>query len=251
MAQPQPQPAQQPQQRETVPIGYDPNYYRTQTDGGMLPPQQQSEHEPAAYPTSEQRPSPPPQPQQLQAPQGEGVRPDSTAAQPAEGYSVGWITAEAPNELTDGAYYDRDADGAGAGAVEMVGEEGGMYTYSNSAAAGEKTGHYAPVVVPVQQQQMGEEEGMSLEFEQPRQVPYDHRQTRVVLQEDVDFYMALLGGQEPAPASAGAVELVQAEREGRRRSRETEVRQSSRRREEELEDTQHDVDFWMSLMQKA
>lgn len=224
---------QQQQQRETVPIGYDPSY-RTQTGLPLQEPEPEQTRMPA--PRS-------PQPQ-LQVPQA--VRADSAAAQPAEGYSLGWITAEAPNELTDAAYYDRDADD-GSGAEEVMSGGGGMYTYGGAAAAtvAEKMGHYAPEVVAVDPGYEQEE------FEQPRQVPYDHRKTRVVLKEDVDFYMALLGGQEPPPASMDTQTLLQEEQEVRRRSQETEVQQSSRRRQEELQDTQSDVDFWVSLMQKA
>lgn len=220
------------QQRETVPIGFDPGY-GAQAGPEMVP-------EPTRY-QQQDMPAEPTSPGVFAAPYGGGGAQDpleaaqkqaklpsstitTTEVSEVPTYSPDWITAEAPNSITDGEFYDQDADG------------GAYYTYG------------AEQEQEQQQQQQSEE---SHEFEQPRQVPYDHRQTRVVLKEDVDFYMALLGGQDPAPASSGTQTLVQQEQEVRRRSQEVEVQQSTLRRQEELLDTQSDLDFWASLMEKA
>lgn len=89
-----------------------------------------------------------------------------------------------------------------------------------------------------------------MEYEQPRAVPYNHRETRMVIKEDIDFFMALLGGSEnPPPATAETQQFVRAETEEKKRSLEMSNRQSSMRREEELVTTQSDLEFWNMLMQ--
>lgn len=85
-------------------------------------------------------------------------------------------------------------------------------------------------------------------FERPRMVPYDHRETRLVVKEDIDFFMALVGGQEPPPATEETQHFIQEEEEARRKSEEILGREASGRKDEELVTTQTDLDFWNSLM---
>lgn len=242
------------QQRETVPIGYDPSYGSAQagmaaagpgtqssSQGMPLPGSGPTENSPRGFPPyqygggAQVVPPPPPAPAEL---------PSTTTEE--SGYSPDWITAEAPNTITDGDFYDQDADSSGGD---------GMYTYGAPQQQQQQPleppagGYYAPQP-PSSGNDAVSEARESQEFEQPRQVPYDHRQTRVVLKEDLDFYMALLGGQEPAPASSGTQTLLQQEQEVRRRSQELEAQQLTLRRQEELQDAQGDLDFWASLMQK-
>lgn len=139
-------------------------------------------------------------------------------------YSPAWITDES-HDITNREFYDHDADD-------------GSYTYEPVQPAGH---------VEATNQTSAVDE----EFERPRQVPYNHRQTLFVVKEDIDFYLALLGGQDPPPATNQTQALVSHEQEVRRRSQESIVQESSVRRKEELEDTESDVDFWMALMEKA
>lgn len=89
------------------------------------------------------------------------------------------------------------------------------------------------------------------EFERPRAVPYDHRETRLVVKEDIDFFMALLGGQEPPPATEETQHFIQEETEAKRRSQEVIEREVSERKEDELVTTQTDLEFWNSLMRAS
>lgn len=198
------------QQRETVPIGYDPNYQTPQDS----------------------------EPEQLHAltdltPNGSVVEIKGTAPAAAQAgptstrdseYSPDWITDES-HDITNREFYDHDADKE-------------MYTYES----GQRVGYAESTYQGSAQDQ---------EFERPRQVPYNHRQTLFVVKEDIDFYLALLEGQDPPPATNETQALVSHEQEVRRRSQETLVRKSSVRRQEELKDTQSDMDFWMALMDKA
>lgn len=85
-------------------------------------------------------------------------------------------------------------------------------------------------------------------FERPRAVPYDHRETRLVVKEDIDFFMALLGGQDPPPATEATQHFIQEETAARRQSEEILEREVEERRSEELVTTQTDLEFWNMLM---
>lgn len=214
------------QQREVVSSSYTPTYHNTS---------QQPRHDGTSPFTSRGVPT-----RVSPAPPSAPKTEDEDAVPAAEDtYRPDWLVSEAPNTITDAAFYDEDADGRGAAAgVHAHGDYSRSRSHSTSTSDTSSSS------------EIGEHDG-SGEFEHPRQVPYDHRQTRMVLEEDVDFFMALLGGREPAAASSGTRMVVAGEEEVRRRGRETEVRLSAARRREELQDTQGDVDFFMSLMHKS
>lgn len=85
-------------------------------------------------------------------------------------------------------------------------------------------------------------------FERPRMVPYDHRETRLVVKEDIDFFMALVSSQEPPPATEETQHFIQEEEAARRKSEKVLEREASGRKDEELVTTKMDLDFWNSLM---
>lgn len=89
------------------------------------------------------------------------------------------------------------------------------------------------------------------EFERPRAVPYDHRETRLVVKEDIDFFMAMLGAKEPPPPTQETQHYLVEETEAKRRSQEVLEREASQRKEDELLTTQTDLEFWNMLMKAS
>lgn len=266
-----PQPVQSPTQQTsdvtmanqkhvTVSIGYDPNYGRQQ-DVGLAARRRQDSPAGSDAAASHTIPR-----------DGEGWKKDqaivhiqeetnSAAAPPppaqAPVYHADWLTTGA-HDITDEEFYDRDAD---AGSTRDSETDNEMYAYEfrsvhqtaaypHAAAAAAPVGSgptisTAPTTTPTTSQPSSDE------FERPRQVPYDHRKTRTVVKEDIDFFLAVLGGRDPPSATAETQTIVSEEQAVRRRSQEAMVEESSLRRQAETEDTQSDLEFWMSLMQKA
>lgn len=81
------------------------------------------------------------------------------------------------------------------------------------------------------------------DFERPRAVPYNHRETQLVVKEDIDFFLALLqGDQSPPGATEGTQRVVERGDEGKKTA------EAEARRSEELVATQTDLEFWNMLM---
>lgn len=218
--------------RETVPIGFDASYETQQSAPEQTRPDNALEKYPFVVQAA--RPAPSPQPVYGQKAQySEEVRP-VTPPQPQEAgedaeYSPDWIAQE-PRDITDKEFYDPDPDH-------------GLYTYENERYGAGAESKEAGV--------MGVMEVMEDdEFERPRQVPYDHRQTMSVVKEDIDFFMALVVGTDPPAATTETQNVISEEQEHRRRSSDVEAQDAARRRQEELETTDSDLTFWMSLMAK-
>lgn len=70
-------------------------------------------------------------------------------------------------------------------------------------------------------------------------------------QEDIQFFNALVGGIEPAPATVEAQSILAQEHKVCKRSQDAEAQQSSTRRQEEMDSTQNDLNFWLSLTAAA
>lgn len=213
-------------QRETVSIGYDPNY-GLQKDSGLahrdIP---DSARDMSSHYESDNRAT-------IQA------ELEPKAAVQATVYHVDWLTTEV-HDITDKDFYDRDADADASAGSET---DNSSYSYAPDRS---QTAAYPPAPV------RGSTPPTSTEFERARQVPYDHRKTRAVVKEDIDFFLAVLGGLDPPSATRVETQsILSEEQEVRRKSQEALAQESSLRKQAEMEDTQSDLDFWMSLMQEA
>lgn len=139
------------------------------------------------------------------------------------GYKPEWITKET-HDITDGEYYDPDANE-------------GVYT------------HQAHRPRPRQQSAT----------ESMAERPSSTHETKVVANDDIDFFMAILGGRMDKPPRSTDSEEAQrrstdtaGSRQGQKRGRPRAVSQeTSSSRGDDDEDVQRDVDFWHSLMSKA
>lgn len=80
--------------------------------------------------------------------------------------------------------------------------------------------------------------------------PQNHRMTKMIVKEDIDFFTALLEGHEPPTTTTETETFVHEETEARRKSQETSEREADSRRQEEAQAAKADTDFFMMLMQK-
>lgn len=80
--------------------------------------------------------------------------------------------------------------------------------------------------------------------------PKNHRMTRMVVKEDIDFLTALLEGHDPPTTTTETRTFVRDETETIRHSQEARAREDELRRREEAEVAKGDTDFFMMLMQK-
>ncbi|KAK7705294.1 hypothetical protein SLS64_008131 [Diaporthe eres] len=78
--------------------------------------------------------------------------------------------------------------------------------------------------------------------------PKNHRMTKMVVKEDIDFLTALLEGHDPPTATEETHTFVSNETEAHRHSREIREREADRRRQEEAEAAKADTEFFMMLM---
>lgn len=85
----------------------------------------------------------------------------------------------------------------------------------------------------------------------PAQNPQkNHRMTKMIVKEDIDFFTALLEGHDPPTTTEETQTFVRDETETQRHSQETKEREADRRRQEEAEAAKADTDFFMMLMHK-
>lgn len=72
----------------------------------------------------------------------------------------------------------------------------------------------------------------------------------MIVKEDIDFFTALLEGQDPPATTAETQTFVHEETETHRQSQEMKEREADLRRQEEAQAAKADTDFFMMLMQK-
>lgn len=80
--------------------------------------------------------------------------------------------------------------------------------------------------------------------------PKNHRMTKMIVKEDIDFFTALLEGHDPPTTTEETQTFVRDETETHRHSQEDKEREADLRRQEEAEAAKADTDFFMMLMQK-
>lgn len=80
--------------------------------------------------------------------------------------------------------------------------------------------------------------------------PKDHRMTKMIVKEDIDFFTALLEDHDPPVATTETRNFVRDETEAHEHSQEVKEREADRRRQEEAQAAKADTDFFMMLMQK-
>ncbi|KAG8168622.1 hypothetical protein KVR01_001371 [Diaporthe batatas] len=80
--------------------------------------------------------------------------------------------------------------------------------------------------------------------------PKNHRMTKMIAKEDIDFFTALLEGHDPPTMTSETETFVHEETETRRKGQETSERDANLRRLEEAQAAKEDSDFFMMLMQK-
>lgn len=78
--------------------------------------------------------------------------------------------------------------------------------------------------------------------------PKNHRMTRMIVREDIEFFEALLEGHDPPPTTGETQAFVRDETETHRHSQEVRDREADKRREEEAQAAKADTDFFMMLM---
>ncbi|KKY39659.1 hypothetical protein UCDDA912_g00363 [Diaporthe ampelina] len=92
------------------------------------------------------------------------------------------------------------------------------------------------------------------ELKARQDLPKDHRMTKMIVKEDIDFFTALLEGHDPPAAAATTTEtqtLVRDETEAQRHSQEARAREDDElRRRDEAEAAKADTDFFIMLMQQ-
>lgn len=81
--------------------------------------------------------------------------------------------------------------------------------------------------------------------------PKNHRMTKMIVREDIDFFTALLEGHDPPTATTETETFVRDETETRRHSQETKEQEAEKRRQEEAQAAKADTDFFMMLMQEG
>jgi hypothetical protein len=95
---------------------------------------------------------------------------------------------------------------------------------------------------------------VGLETEKPtgthEDQPQNHRMTKMIVKEDIDFFTALLEGHDPPSTTVETQTFVFDETETNRQSQETREREADQRRREEAKAAKADMDFFMMLMQK-
>lgn len=81
--------------------------------------------------------------------------------------------------------------------------------------------------------------------------PKDHRMTKMIVKEDIDFFTALLEDHDPPMATSETRAFVRDETEAHEHSQQSREREADRRRQEEAQAAKADTDFFMMLMQKG
>ncbi|KAG6358944.1 hypothetical protein INS49_012464 [Diaporthe citri] len=87
-------------------------------------------------------------------------------------------------------------------------------------------------------------------LEAAQKPPKNHRMTKMIVKEDIDFFTALLEGHDPPTTTEETRTFVRDESETHRHSLEIREREADRRRQEEAEAAKADTDFFMMLMCK-
>ncbi|KAK2615488.1 hypothetical protein N8I77_002238 [Diaporthe amygdali] len=100
----------------------------------------------------------------------------------------------------------------------------------------------------IEAEQVGPETAQNLEAH--HEPPKNHRMTKMIVKEDIDFFTALLEGQTPPVPMEETQAFVHDETETQRRSEETREREVDMRRREEEETAKADTDFFLMLMHK-
>ncbi|KAI3399574.1 hypothetical protein diail_6213 [Diaporthe ilicicola] len=109
----------------------------------------------------------------------------------------------------------------------------------------QEANHYAPYIDAAQSEPAPDQDVG------PRQnPPKNHRMTKMIVKEDIDFFTALLEGHTPPAATTETQTFVHDETEIQRQSLEADEREADSRRREEAEAAKADTDFFMMLMQK-
>lgn len=81
--------------------------------------------------------------------------------------------------------------------------------------------------------------------------PKDHRMTKMIVKEDIDFFTAVLEGHDPPKAMTETQTFVRDETETQRQSQDIKERDAEARRREEAQAAKADTEFFMMLMQKG
>lgn len=80
--------------------------------------------------------------------------------------------------------------------------------------------------------------------------PKNHRMTKMIVKEDIDFFTAVLEGHSPPATTEETQTFVRDETETRRHSEEVKELEADERRREEALAAKADTDFFMMLMQQ-
>lgn len=88
-------------------------------------------------------------------------------------------------------------------------------------------------------------------LEQPQTPPYNHEMAEVITMEDLNFFTALLKGQDPPSAEGRAKDFLDEQQRAERRNHGDQVYEVHVKRKEELELMQADMDFYLTLMQEG
>lgn len=80
--------------------------------------------------------------------------------------------------------------------------------------------------------------------------PKNHRMTKMIVKEDIDFFTAVLEGHSPPATTEETQTFVRDETETRRHSEEVREQDADKRRQEEALAAKADTDFFMMLMQQ-
>ncbi|KAL1867665.1 hypothetical protein Daus18300_006220 [Diaporthe australafricana] len=80
--------------------------------------------------------------------------------------------------------------------------------------------------------------------------PKNHRMTKMIVKEDIEFFTAVLEGHSPPVATKETQTFVHDETETLRQSQEFREREADLRRREEADAAKADTDFFMMLMHK-
>lgn len=80
--------------------------------------------------------------------------------------------------------------------------------------------------------------------------PKNHRMTKMIVKEDIDFFTAVLEGHSPPATTQETQTFVRDETETRRHIQEVREQDADKRRQEEAAAAKADTDFFMMLMQQ-
>lgn len=80
--------------------------------------------------------------------------------------------------------------------------------------------------------------------------PKNHRMTKMIVKEDIDFFTAVLEGHSPPATTEETQTFVRDETETRRHVQEVREQDADKRRQEEALAAKADTDFFMMLMQQ-